>query len=77
MGDPGLHSKFIEMQQDDRFNPVIDLGDKLISEYARSAMLDIVRITRQLAVARNENHRRALNAALADARLRYWNGQKK
>lgn len=71
MGDPGLRSEFIAQQQEERFSPAIDLGDRLISNYERSAMLDIARLTRLLVMARTDAQRQTLRAALSDASDRY------
>lgn len=64
MADPGLKSKFIEMQQHDRFNPV--RWQRPVDNYALSRQLDVARISEQLRRATNPRHRKMLRQALKE-----------
>lgn len=64
MSDPGLHSKFIEMQQEQAFAPRVKV--ERVNPYVEGLRLDRARILEQLSRATNKKHvtilRRSLNA---------------
>jgi hypothetical protein len=64
MGDPGLHSKFVEMQQESAFAPRVH--HEIVNPYVEGLRLDRARILEQLSRATNKNHvtllRRSLEA---------------
>lgn len=66
MGDPGLKSKFVEMQQQDRF-AVSPRREAVISDYELGHRLDVARLTEQLQRAVHPRHKRILRRALKDA----------
>jgi hypothetical protein len=79
MGDPGLHSKFVEMQQEDAFDCGIQRGERDLSrEHER---LDRARILSQLQSASNLNYRQMLLKALEslnnESALHKSNGERK
>lgn len=63
MGDPGLASKFIEMQQEEAFAP----SERYVKPdaYRESLRLDRSRVLAQLAHATHPNHIAVLQRALA------------
>lgn len=64
MADPGLKSKFVEMQQHDRFNPARQ--ERQVDNYELSYQLDVARITEQLQRAVHPRHRKVLKRALKE-----------
>jgi hypothetical protein len=63
MGDPGLHSKFVEMQQEQAFEP--RHRNAPVDDRRLGLMLDRSRIVRQIQIATNPNHVAILRLALA------------
>lgn len=64
MGDPGLHSKFIEMQQEAAFAPRERTTP--VNDYIVGLLLDRSRILNSLARATNQNHVAILRLSLAE-----------
>lgn len=64
MGDPGLHSKFVEMQQEQAFAP----RDHAVipNPYVEGLKLDRARILQLLSRATHRNRVRSLHKALKD-----------
>lgn len=64
MGDPGLHSKFIEMQQEAAFAEIVP--HEIVDPYVESLRLDRARVLEQLSRATHKHHvamlRRSLKA---------------
>ena len=64
MGDPGLKSKFVAMQQDEHFSSYGQRQEVRVNNYDESRRLDIARIRSQLERATNPRHRKMLRRAL-------------
>lgn len=62
MGDPGLHSKFVEMQQEAAFAPRDPYH--IVNPYVEGLRLDRARILEQLSRATNKNHVTILQRSL-------------
>lgn len=59
MSDPGLHSKFVEMQQEDHF--ASDLRrEEAVSDEVRGIRMDLARIDAELELTENFQRRDAL-----------------
>lgn len=64
MADPGLHSKFVEMQQEQAFAPRV--REVLINPYVEGLRLDRARILQSLERATHKNHIKLLRRALRE-----------
>lgn len=67
MGDPGLASKFVEMQQEEKFAPA---QKRQRPDPYHGFKLDRARILAQLEKATHPNHRAVLKSALAEIESR-------
>lgn len=72
MGDPGLHSKFIEMQQEQAFAPPRERGG-VINPYVEGLRLDRARIVGLLERATHKHHVAILKRSLKaiDEKLKF------
>lgn len=64
MADPGLHSKFVEMQQEQAFAPRVH--ETIVNPYVEGLRLDRARILESLARATHRNHIKLLRRALKE-----------
>lgn len=64
MGDPGLHSKFVEMQQEQAFAPRTQ--HLIVNPYVEALRLDRVRILALLSQAKHTNRIKTLKRALKE-----------
>lgn len=64
MADPGLHSKFIEMQQEQAFAPRV--ASVIVNPYVEALRLDRARILAMLSQTKHKNRVKALKHALKE-----------
>lgn len=69
MGDPGLRSEFVAMQQEEYFSDEQEQRQEAqIDNYKPGIALDIARVESQLQRATNPRYRQMLEKALKDLR---------
>lgn len=64
MADPGLRSKFVEMQQEQAFAPRAQVA--IVNPYVEGLRLDRARILESLSRATHRNHIKLLRRALKE-----------
>lgn len=73
MGDPGLKSEFVAMQQEEYFSDHRQQQRQpQIDDYKLSVALDIARVENQLQRATNPRYRQMLKKALEDLRCHHF-----